>query len=246
MPRATRTRPEPHRWTAEAALAEVRALADPRNREGMARFGINTERALGVSVTALRGIGRRIGRDHGLALALWSTGVHEARMLASIIDDPVLVTRRQMDAWARDFDSWDICDGCCFGLFDRTPYAWEKAHAWSARRGEYVKRGGFALMAGLTVHDKHTADARFLELLPVIRREAGDERNYVKKAVNWALRQVGKRNARLNAAAIDTALAIQRDGSRAGRWIAADALRELRGDAVQARLRTAATRAVRA
>ena len=202
----------------------------------MARFGINTDRAYGVSVTTLRGVAKRLGRDHALSQALWATGVHEARMLAALVEDPAQVTRTQMDRWARDFDSWDVCDGCCYGLFDRTPFAWEKTEQWSGRAAEYMKRGAFALIAGLSVHDKSAPDDRFLAMLPLIRREAGDDRNYVKKAVNWALRQIGKRNVRLNAAAISTALAIREDGTRAGRWIAADALRELCGDAVRARL----------
>jgi 3-methyladenine DNA glycosylase AlkD len=221
---------------AEQVLDELRALGDPAAREGMARFGITTDRAYGVSVTTLRGVAKRLGTDHALAQALWDTGVHEARILAALVEDPAQVTRAQMDRWARDFDSWDVCDGCCYGLFDRTPFAWEKARQWSGRRPEYVKRGAFAIIAALAVHDRHAPDERFLEFLPIVRREAGDDRNFVKKAVNWALRQVGKRNASLNAAAIDTALAIREDGTRAGRWIAADALRELRSEAVQARL----------
>lgn len=225
------------RPSVEQVLDELRALGDPRNRDGMARFGINTEQAYGISVTTLRGVAKRLGRDHALAQALWSTGVHEARTLASLVEDPAQITRAQMDRWARDFDSWDVCDGCCYGLFDRTPFAWEKAEQWSHRAPEYVKRAAFSLIAGLAVHDKSAPDQRFLALLRLIRREAGDDRNYVKKAVNWALRQIGKRNARLNAAAIGTALEIREDGTRAGRWIAADALRELRSDAVQARLR---------
>ena len=215
-------------------------MANPANVEGMARFGIASTNTLGISVTALRSLAKRIGRDHALALALWDTGIHEARSLAAMVDEPEKVTKRQMDRWASQIDSWDVCDGCTFVLFDKTPYAYEKATAWSARREEFVKRAGFSLMAALAIHDKQAPDARFLEFLPIIRRQAHDERNFVKKAVNWALRQIGKRNLALNAAAIETAEQIRADGTRAGRWVSADALRELRSDAVQSRLRSRA------
>jgi len=154
-----------------------------------------------------------------------------------LVDDPALVTKRQMDRWASDFDSWDVVDGCCSVLFDRTPYAYETALKWSSRREEYVKRAGYVLIAALAVHDKRAPDETFLALLPAIAHGADDERNFVKKAVNWALRQIGKRNRRLNAAAIETAEQIRAAGTRPARWIAADALRELRSDAVQARLK---------
>ena len=211
-------------------------MGNPANVAGMARFGIASTNTLGIPVPALRALAKRVGKDHQLALALWDTGIHEARSLAAMVDEPAKVSKRQMDRWASQFDSWDVCDGCCFDLFDKTPYAYEKAAAWSARPEEFVKRAGFALMAALAVHDKKAPDHRFIELLPIIRREAHDERNFVKKAVNWALRQIGKRNLALNAAAIETAERIRADGTRAGRWVAADALRELRSDAVQARL----------
>jgi len=175
----------------------------------------------------LRAIGRRHRRDHALALALWATGVHEARGIATLVDDPRRVTRGQMERWARDCDNWGVTDACCGVLFDRTPYAIEKAHAWSARRAEYVKRGGFVLMAGLAVHRKELPDDVFLAFLPVIVRESTDGRNFVKKAVNWALRQIGKRNPRLRRAALAAAKRIRRIDSPAARWIAGDALREL-------------------
>jgi len=220
------------------AVAELRALANPRNVEGMARYGISSTNTLGVSIPRIRALAKRAGRDHALAQQLWDTGIHEARIMAAMVDDPKLVTKRQMDRWAADFDSWDVVDGCCGVLFDRTPHAYEKALHWSARRAEYVKRAGYVLMAALAVHDKRAPDETFLALLPAIVRGSDDDRNFVKKAVNWALRQIGKRNRRLNAAAIETAEQLRATGTRSGRWIAADALRELRSDSVQARLRS--------
>jgi 3-methyladenine DNA glycosylase AlkD len=226
-------------------VARLREMADPANVAGMQRFGISGGEMLGISVTTLRAVAKDIGRDHALALQLWDTGIHEARMLATIVDDPAKVTRAQMERWVKQIDSWDICDGACYGLFDRTPHAIDKAFEWSARKPEFQKRAGFVLMAGMAVHDKHAGDDVFLSFLPVIAREAHDERNFVKKAVNWALRQIGKRNLALNRAAIATAKQIQADGTRAGRWIAADALRELTSDAKQARLRELAKRTSR-
>jgi 3-methyladenine DNA glycosylase AlkD len=221
---------------AHDVVAELRAHANPRNVEGMARYGIASTNTLGVNIPTLRALAKRAGREHALAEALWQTGIHEARILAAMVDEPAKVTRRQMDRWARDFDSWDVVDGVC-GLFVETPYAYEKAFAWSGHRKEYVKRAAFTMIAYLTYRDKKAPDADILRFLPVIRREAGDERNFVKKAVNWALRNIGKRNRRCNAAAIKTAERIRADGTKSGRWIASDALRELQGDAVQRRLR---------
>ncbi len=218
-------------------LKRLKARGDPESLEGMARFGIATEKAYGVRVPELRKLARDVGTDHELALQLWDTGVHEARILASMVDDPVLVGAEQMEAWARDFDSWDLCDQCCMNLFDRTPFAWRKAMEWSTREEEFVKRAAFALMASLAVHDKEAADEEFADLLPIIRRESVDERNFVKKAVNWALRQIGKRNLVLNTKAISTAEEILEIGSKSARWIASDALRELTGEKVRARLR---------
>jgi len=195
---------------------------------GQRRFGITSRgEQFGIRAPVLRTVARRHRRDHALALALWSTGVHEARIIATLVDDPRRVTRRQMERWARDCDNWGVTDACSCVLFDRTPFAIEKAHAWSARRAEYVKRCGFVLMAGLAVHRKDLADDVFLGFLPVIVRESADRRNFVKKAVNWALRQIGKRNPRLRQAAIATARRIRRSDAPAARWIAADALREL-------------------
>ena len=219
-----------------SAVRALKLLANPRNAVGMARFGVNTAGTLGVSIPALRKMAKGIGTDHPLALALWKTGIHEARLLAGFIGDPRALTERQMESWVRDFDSWDVCDQVCSNLFDRTPVAHQKAMAWSRRREEYVKRAGFVLMAALSVHDKAAADAAFLKFLPVIKREAVDERNFVRKAVNWALRQIGKRNRNLNAAAVRMAGEIKNLDSRAARWIASDALRELRSTKVQSRL----------
>lgn len=219
-------------------LEELRSRANPADLEGMARFGINTKRALGGSrLPDLRALAKRIGTDHELALQLWRSKVHEARILAPMVDDPAQVTEEQMEAWAKEFDSWDVVDGACCTLFDRTPHAWDKAVQWSEREEEFVKRAGFTLMACLAVHDKKSPDARFESLLPIIEREAGDRRNYVRKAVNWALRQIGKRNLRLNQQAIRTAERILEKGPRSARWVASDALRELTGDPVQRKVR---------
>jgi 3-methyladenine DNA glycosylase AlkD len=203
----------------------------------MARFGINSSKAIGVSVPQLRHISRQVGKDHDLAQQLWKTEIHDARLLASMIDDPANVTEDQMEQWVKEFDSWDIVDGSCGNLFDKTPFAIRKAHEWSTRPEEYVKRAGFVLMAELAVHRKKEVDRTFLEFLPVIVRESSDDRNFVKKAVNWALRQIGKRNMALNRAAIRTCKTIQKLDSRPAKWIAADALRELTSAPIQKRLR---------
>lgn len=222
--------------TYDEVIARLQSMENAANRQGMGRFGINTSATLGISVTTLRAIGKEIGRNHELALRLWESGIQEARILAALIDDPSQVTEGQMEGWAADFDSWNVVDGTC-DLFARTALAYPKAFAWSERSEEYVKRAGFVLMAYLAVHDKKAADARIAQFLPVIEREAGDDRNFVKKAVNWALRQIGKRNLALNAAAIESAERIREQGSRSARWIAADALRELRSEKQLARLR---------
>jgi 3-methyladenine DNA glycosylase AlkD len=221
----------------EEILKQLKSLSDPKAVAGMARFGINPENAYGVSIPNLRRMAKQIGRDHLLALRLWNSGIHEARILASMIDPPEMVTEEQMDNWVKDFDSWGVCDQCCSNLFDKTKFAHKKAIEWSKRREEFVKRAGFVLMATLAVHDKEAGDKEFLKFLPIIKREATDERNFVKKAVNWALRQIGKRNLSLNKMAIQTAKEIQKMDSRAARWIASDALRELTGGPVQKKLR---------
>ena len=209
-------------------VAQLRARRSPRDIAGQRRFGITPRNEqLGIAVTELRKIAWAHRRNHGLALELWDTGVHDARVLATIVEDPKAVSRFQMNRWVRDADNWALTDALAF-LFDRTPFAEAKAHAWSAQRAEFVKRAGFAVMAGLAVHRKELPDEVFLRFLPVFAREAADERNFVKKAVNWALRQIGKRNPRLRRAAMAEARRIQKLDSRAARWIAADALRELR------------------
>ena len=232
-----------------AVLAELRALGNDQNLRGMVRVGINAADAFGVSIYDLRKVAQRLGTEHDLALALWATGNHEARLLACFVDDPAAVTLKQMESWARDFASWDLCDQATTSLFDRSAHAWRKAADWAERDEEFVRRGGLALMAGLAVHDQAAGDRDFKRLLPLIRRCAFDDRNFVKKAVNWALRNIGKRNRALCAAAIACAEKIRADadqhtggarrgdpGARAARWVATDALRELRSEKVQARL----------
>jgi 3-methyladenine DNA glycosylase AlkD len=222
--------------TCEEVVKRLKLLGDPKAVEGAARFGICVPDILGVSAPNLRQLAKEIGKDHALAGKLWTTGIHDARVLATLIDDPAQVTVRQMERWARDFDSWAVCDAACCCLFDKTPYAWDKAVEWTDRQPEYVKRAGFVLMAALAVHDKKAPDERFETFLPLLVEHAADDRNFVKKAVNWALRQIGKRNVALNKLAIRTAEDIRRTGSRAAKWIAADALRELASARVQARL----------
>ena len=214
--------------TIASVLSQLHELGTPAAREGMQRFGVDTTHALGVSIPVLRALGKKIKKDHALALALWESKYHEARILASMIDDPAQVTVRQIDAWVKDFNSWDLCDQVCGNLFDRTAFAVEKAIAFSKRKEEFVKRAGFVLMAEYAVHNKKAEDKVFLAFLPLIEKEACDDRNFVKKAVNWALRQIGKRNARLREAAILTAERILLQDSNAARWIARDALRELK------------------
>jgi len=211
--------------SADQLIQRLRTLANPANVAGMARFGINPAGTLGVSIPIIRGLAKG-RRDHQLALDLWASGIHEARILAAMVDDPAQVTASQMESWVLDFDSWDVCDQVCMNLFDRVPIAFEKAAEWAARPEEFVKRAGFALMAVLAWHDKTAPDDRFLAFLPIIQREAGDKRNFVKKAVNWALRQIGKRNAVLNQAAIKAAQELLHSELSAARWVASDALRE--------------------
>jgi 3-methyladenine DNA glycosylase AlkD len=218
---------------------ELRAVADPSRLSGMARVGINVDRAIGVSIPELRKIGRRHRLDHSLALALWRSGIHEARILASMVDDPAKVTRDQMEDWVGDFDSWDLCDQVISNLFDLTPFAASIVPAWTKRPEEFVKRAGFAMIAAHTVHDRTAPDRVFVEWFPTIRRGATDERNYVKKAVSWALRQIGKRNLDLNAAAIAEAEVLATSDIASARWVGRDALRELRADETQRRLRSA-------
>ena len=192
---------------------------------------------LGSDFPKLRALAKQIGRDHALAQRLWEADLLETRLLASLVDDPRQVTPEQMDRWARDFDNWAVVDGCCLNLFRKTPCAYEKAVEYSAAPEEFVKRTGFVLMATLAVHDKHVPDATFAAFLPLIEREAGDPRSFVKKAVNWALRQIGKRSRALNEPAVALARKLAQSEDRAARWVGSDALRELTGEAVRERLR---------
>lgn len=220
----------------DQALALLHHHARPAELSGMARFGIVGDMRLGLSMPTMRGIARTLGYDHALALALWDTGIPDARIVAGMVAEPAKLTSRQMDAWARSFTSWDVCDQVCGSAILASPLAWTKVPVWARRKEEFVRRAAFALLATLAVHDKAASDARFVAALPLIEAAAGDERNFVKKAVNWALRNIGKRNPALNAAAIEAARRIQQQGSRSARWIAADALRELNSAAVQERL----------
>lgn len=220
----------------DSLLYKLEALADPETAAGMAKFGINSENIYGVSVKDLRILAKETVHDHRLAQQLWDTGIHEARILASMIDNPREVTKEQMESWAAHFDSWDICDQCCNNLFRKTPHAWEKAVDWSLREEEFIKRGAFVLIAVLAVHDKHAKDSDFEAMFPLILREAADDRNLVKKAVNWALRQIGKRNARLNGLSIRLAQDLENTNSRSACWVARDALMELQSDWLQEKL----------
>jgi len=223
-------------------VAELRSLARPCDLDELARYGIRSKVILGVRTPDLTALAKRLGKNHSLALALWRTGIYESRHLAVLVEDPAKVTEAQMERWAKDFDNWAICDGACLHLFDRTRFAYDKAIEWSSREEEFVKRAAFALMAVLAVHDKKAPDSVFRAWLPVITRESTDERPYVKKAVNWALRQIGKRDRLLNEAAIRTAIRISKKESKSARWIASDALRELRSESVQKRLQSKSRR----
>jgi len=219
--------------TSGQVIANLKQRANAQAVEGMARFGIRPAQALGVSIPTLRKMAKEIGRDQTLALALWDSGIHEARMLASWIPEPHLVSAELMEEWVSDFDAWDVCDQVCGNLFDKTPYAYQKAKEWCQREREFVRRAGFVLMAELAVHDKRAQDEGFIQFFPLIKRYAGDERNFVKKAVNWALRQIGKRNSRLRALALECAYEIQDMDSRTARWVARDALKELQAKEIK-------------
>jgi 3-methyladenine DNA glycosylase AlkD len=219
-------------------VQRLKAHANADNVAGMARYGINPHNTLGVSIPYLRALAKECGKDHALALKLWDSGIHEARILASMVAEKDKVTRSMMDSWARDFDSWDVCDQVCGNLFRHTPHARDKAMQWSGRKQAFVKRAAFSLMAGMVVADKQASDESFLPFLEIIEREAHDERNFVKKAVNWALRSIGKRNRALNKQAVATARRILKQESKAARWVARDALRELTDEKVVARLKS--------
>jgi 3-methyladenine DNA glycosylase AlkD len=220
----------------EDILRKLKDKSRPDQIEGMARFGISQERRLGVKVPEMRKIAKEIGKDHALALELWKTGIPEAQIVAALIGEPEKLTEKQMENWVKDFNSWDICDQVCMNLFDKSPLVIKKIHDWSKREEEFVKRAAYALIACVAWHDKKVGDQTFIRLLPVIKFGATDERNFVKKSVNWALRHIGKRNINLNKASIKVAEEIQEMDSRAARWIASDALRELKSEKVQKRL----------
>lgn len=233
--------------TCKEIIIKLKSLTNPKNVAGMARFGINPDSTLGIPIPILRDQAKKLGKNHNLALELWDSGIHEAKLLAGFIDDYKEVTEQQMDSWVSDFDSWDVCDQVCMNLFDKTPSAYKKAVEWSSRKEEFIKRAGFAMMAVLAVHDKKAPDDKLSQFLPIIIREAGDSRNFVKKAVNWALRQIGKRNKNLNQAALKTAeeilgesKTVYTEGSelsrRARMWIANDTIRELKSGAVRKKL----------
>jgi 3-methyladenine DNA glycosylase AlkD len=218
-------------------IEKLKSLSDPEAVEGMARYGITPEKTYGVSIPNLRKIAKETGRDQDLSLRLWECNTRETRILAGMIGDPVKVTLEQIESWVREFTYWEICDQCCMNLFEKTVFAYRQAEQWSMNEEEFIKRAGFVLMARLAVSDKKADDNHFENFLPLIKREAADGRNFVKKSVNWALRQIGKRNLNLNKKAILTAKEIQQLDSKPARWIASDALRELTSDAVQNRLK---------
>jgi len=224
--------------TYEEILRWMKKHANPAGLEGMAKFGIRTEDALGLSMPFLRWTAKQIGVDHALAMRLWQSGIHEARILAALVDDPALVTSAQMEDWVKDFDSWDVCDQVCGNLFDRTRLGRRKAAVWAARKPEYVRRAGFAMIAALAWHDKQAEDRLFLEYLELCEKYAFDDRNFVKKSVNWALRNIGKRNRALRRAAVACARRIARQESRAARWVATDAVRELTDPKTIARIKS--------
>ncbi len=219
----------------DEVLRRLKVEARPEQLEGMARYGIVVENRLGVSIPGLRKLAKEIGKNHDLALDLWKTGVSDTMILASLVAEPNKLTGEQMEEWVKDFNSWDVCDQVCNNLFNGHPLVWNKVLDWSKREEVFVKRAAFALLSSLAVHDK-AADEKFIDFLLVIKREAVDNRNFVKKAVNWALRNIGKRNLNLNRAAIKVAREIQQIDSKACRWIGSNALRELESDAVQKRL----------
>lgn len=221
---------------AKSVVAALRRLANKKTRDGLARYGIPSKKALGVSVGKIRQLAKRLGKNHDLAAALWGTDIYEARMLTAFLDDPALVTPAQMDRWAKDFDSWAICDTLCFHLFDRTPHAFRKVAQWAGRREEFVRRAAFALLASLALHEKVADDAHFALCLPLIERASTDDRNFVKKGVSWALRGVGRRSPKLHAASVELAQRLSGSEDAAARWIGKDTLRDITRPAVMRRI----------
>ena len=232
------------KMTVPEVLEYLRKRGSKRNVDGMARYGITTRngKVFGVSVETLRALGRKCGRDHALALALWKSGWYEARMLCAFVDEPAKVTPAQMDRWAKDFDNWAICDGITFHLFDKTPHAWSRSKAWATRKEEFVKRASFAMLAALALHDRKSPDAPFSQALTRIQRAAKDERNFVKKGVSWALRSIGNRSPALNRAAIQLATRLSRSENAAERWVGKDTLRDITRPMVQQRVAKRASR----
>ena len=224
----------------QSALKWLKSHSTKATLEGMARYAIPSDHAYGVAMKDIKALGKMLGRNQALASALWDTGVYEARMLASFVGDPAQLTSAQMDRWCKDFDNWAFCDTMSFNLFDRTPHAWAKVKQWSNRLNEFEKRTAFALLWSLTVHHKDAGDQPFLQGLALIEREASDERNFVKKAVNMALRAVGKRNRALNTAAVAVARRLADSNDATAKWVGSDALRELTSSVVTKRLKTSA------
>ena len=221
----------------EQVIGELESLSNPEDVKGMARFGIKHEKTYGVRMPELRRIAKNVGKDHELAEQLWNEGYGETKILASLIEDPKMVTESQMEKWVSEFDSWDVCDQCCINLFRKLPFAREKIFQWSMQDEEFVKRAAFALIAVLAVHDKKAEDEKFEDFFPLIIRESSDNRNFVKKAVNWALRQIGKRNMPLNKRAIEVAGEIYSMDFKSAKWISTDAIRELGSEKVQERIK---------
>jgi len=218
-------------------ISQLKEKARLENVAGMARYGMTSENRLGISVPDMRKLAKETGKNHALALELWKTGIPEAQIVAALVGEPDKLTEEQMEDWVRDINSWDVCDQVCMNLFEKSPLAWKKINDWSKREEEFVKRMAFALIACIAWHDKNMEDVKFIELLPLIKRESTDERNFVKKAVSWALRHIGKRNQNLNKAAIKMAKEIGKIDSKSARWISSSAIKELESEAVQKRLK---------
>lgn len=226
-----------HKMTCKEVISELEKHYNAKNVEGMKHFGINTEKAFGITTPVIKAIAKKIGRNHELALELWETGYHEARAIAFLTADPKQVTKSLMNKWVRDFDNWAVCDGTCCYLFRFTPYAIDKIFEWAPKKEEYVRRTAFSLIAYIAVHDKKRDDKEFFQFFPLIKKYSTDERNFVKKAVNWSLRQIGKRSMYLNKEALKLAKEIQALDSKSAKWIAADAIRELKDQKITARIK---------
>lgn len=224
-------------YTFDEVIEKLHSMAKPENLEGMARFGITGDKRLGISMPGLRKLGKDIGQDHDMALKLWDTGIQDAMIVASLIDDPLKVTEKQADSWVKDIDTWDVCDQLCMNLFEKIPFADKKIWEWSESDEEFVRRAAYAMIACIAWHNKKASDEDMIKYFPVIQNGVTDERNYVKKAVSWALRHIGKRNLNLNKEALRLAREMRGIDSKAARWIASDVIRELESDAVQRRLR---------